>query len=106
MSSLDKPLETEDGDVNLADMIQDKIPVKYEAMAFKNYYKFKYKKSVRIIAEEHGMDEGKLNRVINKGIGTIKLRYQDELIEKYADGISSYIRKEREEDLLAMGTQT
>jgi len=132
VSSLDKPLETEDGDINLADMIQDhtdfyieserriiipdlrkdldrmiqdKIPVKHEAMAFKNYFKFKNKKSVKIIAEEHGMDAGKLNRVINKGIGTIKLRYQDELIEKYADVISSNIRKEREVDLLAMGTQ-
>jgi len=132
ISSLDKPLEAEDGDINLSDnipdhtdfyteaerriiipelkkdldrMIEDKIPVKHEAMAFMNYFRYKYKKPVKLIAEEHGMDIGKLNRVINKGIGGIKLKYQDELIEKYADIISSYIRKERERDLLAMGIQ-
>lgn len=52
------------------------------------------------------MDVGKLQKVINKGIGNTKLRYQDELIDKYADVISSYIRKERERDLLAMKTQS
>lgn len=132
VSSIDKPFEAEDGDIDLSDtipdntdfyteserriimpalkedldrMIQDKIPVKHEAMAFKNYFKYKDKKAAKLIAEEHGMSVAKLNRVINKGIIGISIRYQDELIEKYADLISSSIRKEREEELLGIGIQ-
>lgn len=133
VASLDKPIESADSDMNLADaipdytdfyteserkiimpelkkdldrMINDKIPVVQDAKVFRNYFRFKNKKTVKMIAEEHGIDVGKLQRIINKGIGNIKLRYQDELIEKYADIISTNIRREREEDLSLMGVQS
>jgi RNA polymerase sigma factor (sigma-70 family) len=133
VASLEKPVESADSDMNLADvipdhtdfyteserkiimpelkkdldrMIADKIPVKQDAKVFRNYFRYQNKKTVKMIAEEHGIEVGQLTRIINKGIGNIKIRYQDELIEKYADIISSHIRKEREQDLSAMGIQS
>ena len=131
VSSLDKPLDTDDGELNLADtiqdrtdfytqadrniilpelrkdldrMIHDRLPDKREAKAFISYFKDE-KRSPSIVAGQCGISKGKLNRIINKGLGTIRIRYQDELIEKYADIISSSIRKTREEELMGKSTQ-
>lgn len=131
VASMDKPIDTADGDINLADsipdhtdfytqaerniimpelkkdllrMIHDKIPDKQEAKAFISYFKDEAR-SITKISEACGMNKGKLNRIINKGLWGIRIKYQDELIEKYADIISSSIRKQREEELMAKGTQ-
>lgn len=131
VSSMDKPLDTEDGDINLSDsipdhtdfytqaerniimpelkkdldrMIHDRLPNKQEAKAFMSYFKDE-ERSITKISEACGMNRGKLNRIISKGLGGIRIKYQDELIEKYSDIISSSIRKEREKELMAKGIQ-
>lgn len=133
VSSLDQPLamEGENEDINLADtipdntdfytqadrkiilpelkkdldrMIHDRIPDNQEAKAFISYFKDE-KRSQTTIAEKCGISKGKLNRIIFKGICAINNKYQDELIEKYADVISSSIRRQREIDLMSKETR-
>lgn len=57
------------------------------------------KKQINEIAEKSGLHKSSLNRFINDSTSKISRKYLDELIEGYADLVSSNIRRTREKDL-------